>query len=444
LVKLLDWIEGQQDGADPLTMAKIDDAYNAGVRGVERWRPGLDVRRINEVVWGFLNMCLKDDAHKTFELAPMLDGLEGWRLVVSSIHRGRDNRLASLRKLVKNPMAITKLEDVEAGIVTYDNNLRAYKACGGQMPNETDLKGDLLDSLPLEIRENLLWRSVDGDESYEKFRNHVRVQANHVLYHRGKLRGQVNAVDATTHDSHTSSPGPPGPREGPGLANHGMANVEGDLEQMLLAIVRRLNQRPGAPRQPALRNSPGGQADRPMRCVNCGGEGHMSRACTKPAAPPDKRPCFKCGKLGHLGRDCRGGGRPLKMIEDEAVPSFGGAFNLVMDADGFEEVKKARRPQPRQITVAGFIPTEVRNSWNVLSEGYANFSPPSTPARPRAGRDGDDAGRKCSKRVDLAKDLAHAENSITGPQDHDGQAIPERQDLDDNEPSRGTNSATTR
>ena len=99
-----------------------------------------------------------------------------------------------MRKLVRNPPSISKLEDVEMGIINYDSLLRDYVAVGGSPPNDLEKKSDFLDMLPSEIRENLIWRSTDPSKSYEEFRDHVKAQANHVLYHRGKLKGQVNSV----------------------------------------------------------------------------------------------------------------------------------------------------------------------------------------------------------------------------------------------------------
>ncbi len=54
--------------------------------------------------------------------------------------------------------------------------------------------------LPTEIRENLLWRATDGNKTYEEFRDHVRAQTNHVLFHRGKLKSQINSVDQAEQD----------------------------------------------------------------------------------------------------------------------------------------------------------------------------------------------------------------------------------------------------
>ena len=51
---------------------------------------------------------------------------------------------------------MSKLEDVERGIVNYDNLIREYEAVQGVAPTEAEKKSDLLDMLPGEIRENLL------------------------------------------------------------------------------------------------------------------------------------------------------------------------------------------------------------------------------------------------------------------------------------------------
>ncbi len=161
LLKAIDWAERRDDQA--ITMQDIVDESVNG-----QWHEGLDVEKVGEVLGGFLNMSLKGEAHRTFELAPLLNGLEAWRIVVQGIHRGRDNRHAALRKMVRSLPAIHRLEDVDQGITSFDNTLRKYEACGGQRPGDDDLKTDLLDSLPAEIRENLLWRTVKK-EPYETF-----------------------------------------------------------------------------------------------------------------------------------------------------------------------------------------------------------------------------------------------------------------------------------
>ena len=125
----------------------------------------LSVSRLSEAIWGFLNTCLKGDAHTTFENANLLNGLDGWRLIVQDIQRGRSVRLATLRKLVRNPPRINKLEDVASGIVKYQNLIKEYRSVGGEPPNDFEQKQDLLDALPQEIRENLMWRAHNRAES---------------------------------------------------------------------------------------------------------------------------------------------------------------------------------------------------------------------------------------------------------------------------------------
>ncbi len=130
-----------------------------------------------------MNLCLKGEAHRAFQMADRLNGLDGWRIVVRSIHRGRDNRQAELRQMIKNPPRITKLEDVETGIIEYDSMIRDYIACDGTPPNDLERKTDLLAILPSEIRESMLWRATDPDSSYVDFRDHIKTQTNHVLFH---------------------------------------------------------------------------------------------------------------------------------------------------------------------------------------------------------------------------------------------------------------------
>ncbi len=127
LLGVLNWVE-EQDHKE-VTAAMWNELQRGNYFMTE-----FSVNRLSEMVWGFLNTCLKGDAHATFEGAELLNGLDGWRLVVQDIQRGRTVRRASLRKLVKNPPAVTKLEDVVAGMARYQNLLREYRSVGGTCP----------------------------------------------------------------------------------------------------------------------------------------------------------------------------------------------------------------------------------------------------------------------------------------------------------------------
>ncbi len=151
-----------------------------------RWMTEIDISRVGEVIWGFLNLCLQDRAHTCFEGADTLNGFDGWRLVVQHVHQGQQLHKAVLRRLVKNPPNIGKLEDVAMGITRFENIMKDYKAAGGKLPDESELKEDLVNTLPQEIRENLLWRA-SKKESFSAFRNHIRTTANSMLYHRAKF-----------------------------------------------------------------------------------------------------------------------------------------------------------------------------------------------------------------------------------------------------------------
>ena len=62
---------------------------------------------------------------------------------------------------------------------------------GENGPTTKNSKNDLLETLPLEIRENLVWR-IPANEPFSAFRDHVRTSANEVLYHRGKFKSVNN------------------------------------------------------------------------------------------------------------------------------------------------------------------------------------------------------------------------------------------------------------
>ena len=79
--------------------------------------------------------------------ADVMNGPDGWRMIVQHIHSGRNVRLAQLRK-ERQPRPITKLEDVAVGITRYEKVLKDFEAAGGTPPGEQEKKNDLTESLP--------------------------------------------------------------------------------------------------------------------------------------------------------------------------------------------------------------------------------------------------------------------------------------------------------
>ncbi len=364
LQPLLDWAESKEDQIITDEELKAKAAENF-------WMMELDVKRCSSVVWGFLGICLKDAAHSLYELAPELNGFEAWRVVVNDIYKSQNIRLAGLRRLVRNPRAIAKIEDVNIGITQFDNLMKEYKLAGGELPSDADLKNDLLDSLPQEIREGLLWRSVE-DEDFNAFKNHVRTTANTVLYHRGKVASSLNNVAEPT-------------------------DVEEETyEDAILAVNKRFSRNGGGagPRKPPATGG-GDQPPRALKCLNCGDEGHLTLKCPKPRVEAGQRPCFGCGKKGHIARNCpdrtgsggRGGNsRAVRNVDEPEKDEQDYTFCVsCADEDGFTTVASrrgrapisstpsslssvfttsaapgraaARRPMPMARTLGAFVPT---------------------------------------------------------------------------------------
>ena len=364
LLEVLDWTV-KQDGRT-ITKATLEMKRAAAVYAGD-WKAVLDEEvfdRVNGLIWGFLNLCLKGEAHRAFLMAERLNGFDGWRIVVSSIHRGRENRQGELRKLIRNPTCISKLENVEAVIVNYDSLIRDYIACDGRAPTDAEKKTDLLDILPGEIRENLLWRATDPDKTYEQFRDHIKAQTNHVLYHRGKLRGHVNAVEQTVD------------------AQQGQEQEGNELQDIIALIQNKLGNRfgdksggrgggDGGGARPGGGARSAGATDLPRRCVNCGSKDHLAARCPKPAVEPDQRPCYKCGKAGHLARNCKdGGGRSrVQLVDEEDAVDFGGHLGLLVDAPPNAEPEWQRtksRVKPSNVTFGDFL-TPLTNSFGALT-----------------------------------------------------------------------------
>ncbi len=189
LAPVLDFIE-HEDTAEGVNMEMMEEACRTQGWMVE------DLDRLSELLWGFLNRCLKSEAKESFEEADELDGFNAWRLVIRSIRKSAYIHLATARRLVKYTPPIGSLEEIPAAIKRFDAVHKDFKLSGGTPSSDSEKKTDLLESLPKEIREQLQWRAATP-ESYDKFRDYLRGQADSMIYHRqgaGKTRW-VNLLD---------------------------------------------------------------------------------------------------------------------------------------------------------------------------------------------------------------------------------------------------------
>ena len=77
LARILGFVEKKE--MKHVTLEEIE------AEGLEQGWMVEDFPRLSELIWGFLNTCLKQDAKDKFEVADDLDGFNAWRLVVLSI-----------------------------------------------------------------------------------------------------------------------------------------------------------------------------------------------------------------------------------------------------------------------------------------------------------------------------------------------------------------------
>ena len=74
-----------------------------------------------------------------------------------------------------------------------DTAIKRLVEAGGTRPTDGELKQDLLEILPRDFRESLMWLA-DRADSYQHFREHVLTKAAEVLDNRGRL-GVVGSVE---------------------------------------------------------------------------------------------------------------------------------------------------------------------------------------------------------------------------------------------------------
>ena len=156
LQPLLDWAELFEQAEitpEAVQLMLMDEQYMIEAHSI-------DVLGLSTAIWGFLNTCLKGEAREVFDGANILDGLNGWRLVINEMRKSRGIRLQQLRKLVRNPKPINKIEEVSAGITAFDRNIKEFEEMQNVKMDDFEKKADLLESLPQVLRENLHWRSV--------------------------------------------------------------------------------------------------------------------------------------------------------------------------------------------------------------------------------------------------------------------------------------------
>ena len=213
---------------------------------------------------------------------------------------------------MKNQQGINKLEDVPSGITKFMAIMKAYKDVGGTPPEGHELKTDFLDTLPSEVREQLMWRVNNTDEPFASFTEHVRATCQSILFHRGKY-APINRVEPELQGAEPDDTG---------------------FDEEINAVMRRWGKKPGGDGRPG---KGAGRGDRPpraaaeggrdLKCTNCGGP-HMAESCSKPKLAISDRPSRTCGKK-HLMEDCHDNPRHKPKGIRNGVDPGGHVFCLV-------------------------------------------------------------------------------------------------------------------
>ena len=248
---------------------------------------------VNAAIYGFLSAAVSGSAETMFDGAVRPNGLDGWRRLTHYINQNKGIRVENLRRDVKIVIAkpIPSLERIEEGIAEFENIIKQFEDAGGEKSSDATKKNDLLQVLPGDLSEILLWKSVDDSYTFKGFTDHVITMASRLLQTRRKLPLHAVAAAAPKED---------------GVEDF-MAAIEGLEGDELLAAVGRWKARGGgagrtAPKREGQRSNyqapPKPVGDRPPRkCPNCG-QTHADRKCPHPPVPIDERLCWTCSKKG--------------------------------------------------------------------------------------------------------------------------------------------------
>ena len=134
---------------------------------------------VNGQLWGFLSNAVSAEADTVYKGAEDLNGFDAWRRLIRYITHGAGIRLEMMRTEMKHSYAkpIKNIESVAIGIAEFELRHKEYADAGGtSLPSDDEKKSDLLNILPGELRESLLWRASDPGD-FARFRDMVRGQA---------------------------------------------------------------------------------------------------------------------------------------------------------------------------------------------------------------------------------------------------------------------------
>ena len=103
------------------------------------------------------------------------------------IYQGNDIRLETLRREMKAAIAkpIPSLEKMEEGIAEFEHAIKEHQDAGGKDYGDLNMKkNDLIQVLPGELSETMLWMATDQKKPYPLFKEHVINMSAKILFNK--------------------------------------------------------------------------------------------------------------------------------------------------------------------------------------------------------------------------------------------------------------------
>ena len=143
---------------------------------------------VNAALYGFLSAAVSVSAGTLFDGATRPNGLDAWRRLTRYINQNKGTRVENLKRDMKVVVAkpIPPLERIEEGIAEFEHAVNEYEDAGGEAYDLAMKKNDLLQVLPGELSELLLWMATDKGQSFQEFKDHVITMSGRILFNKKK------------------------------------------------------------------------------------------------------------------------------------------------------------------------------------------------------------------------------------------------------------------
>ena len=145
-----------------------------------------DPHKLSRDLWGHLNLAIPaaSNDRAAFDNAPAGNGLDAWRRIVDPLGPRREERLFKMHKDIINPSPSQSLSAILHDIEDWENDLKEYYRCGGDVLAERTKMMTVRGMLPADTPSSV-HLALRGVGNYEAFKRELRITLQFLSDHGG-------------------------------------------------------------------------------------------------------------------------------------------------------------------------------------------------------------------------------------------------------------------